>query len=389
MSTRRGPRPLFVDHTGVLGGAELSLLDIAAAYRDDGGVALFIDGPFRIELEQRGVEARLIDGGASLATVRKGTRLPALGAIGALWSIARALAKMARGYDLLYANSPKSFLVAALAGWRAQLPVVWHLRDILDRQHFSATNRRVLAWIANTFATRVIANSQATADAFVAAGGRATLVNVVHNGIDSAPFDQLPAGAGDRLRRELGIPAGAFVVGCFSRLNEWKGQRVLLDAIARTAGVHVLLVGGALFSGEEAYEAELRRTALSPALHGRAHLLGMRRDVPGLLAACDVVAHTSILPEPFGRVIVEAMLASRAVIASDAGGVREIVTDGRTGLLVPPGDAAALATAIGRLRDEPGLRDALVRAAHAEAVARFSLQTMLAGVASVIAECVR
>ena len=83
------------------------------------------------------------------------------------------------------------------------------------------------------------------------------------------------------------------------------------------------------------------------------------------------------------------MLANRAVIASDAGGVREIVSNGRTGLLVPPGDAAALATAIVSLRNDPGMCATLARAARADAVERFSLQSMLAGVESVIAECAR
>jgi hypothetical protein len=82
-------------------------------------------------------------------------------------------------------------------------------------------------------------------------------------------------------------------------------------------------------------------------------MLGARDDVPRLLAACDVVVHASVLAEPFGRVLVEAMLAGRPVVATRAGGVPEVVTDGETGVLVPPGDARALTEALDALRRDP------------------------------------
>jgi glycosyltransferase involved in cell wall biosynthesis len=287
---------------------------------------------------------------------------------------------------LLYANSPKSFLVAALAGAMARRPVVWHLRDILDHRHFSAANVRVVVAVANRRAVRVVANSRATADAFVAAGGKRALVTVVHNGIDPAPFDALAPGSCREVRAALGIPAGAYVVGCFSRLHPWKGQTVLLDAVARMPAVHALVVGGALFAGEAPYEAELRARASLASFAGRVHMLGARDDVPRLLAACDVVAHPSVLAEPFGRVLVEAMLAGRPIVATDAGGVPEVVTDDETGVLVPPGDARALGEALDALRRDPMRSAALARRASVHARQRFSRDAMLAGVRRVLEE---
>jgi glycosyltransferase involved in cell wall biosynthesis len=380
------PAVLFVDHTGVMGGAQHSLLDIAEANREHGAVALLEDGPFVAALETRGVRVLRIDGGAVLRRIKKSSVLPRIGPLVAVVRTARAVAAAARSYDLLYANSPKSFLVAALAGVIARKPVVWHLRDILGGGHFSAANVRVMIAAANWRAVRVVANSRATADAFVAAGGNQSLLTVVHNGIDAAPFDALAPETRREVRAELGVPVDVFVVGCFSRLHPWKGQAVLLDAVERMPGVHALLVGGALFSGEAPYEAELRARSELPSFAGRVHMLGARDDVPRLLAACDVVVHPSVLAEPFGRVIVEAMLAGRPVVATDAGGVPEVVTDGETGVLVPPGDAQVLGEALDALRADATRSATLAHRGAARARACFSRDAMLAGVRRVIDE---
>jgi glycosyltransferase involved in cell wall biosynthesis len=115
-------------------------------------------------------------------------------------------------------------------------------------------------------------------------------------------------------------------------------------------------------------------------------MLGARDDVPRLLAACDVVVHASVLAEPFGRVLVEAMLAGRPVVATDAGGVPEVVTDGETGVLVPPGDAYALGDALTSLRHDASRAAALARSGSAHARLHFSRTAMLAGVRRVLKE---
>ena len=125
------------------------------------------------------------------------------------------------------------------------------------------------------------------------------------------------------------------------------------------------------------------------AQHGlgeRVHFLGFRHDIAPLMRAADVVVHASTLPEPFGRVIVEGMLARRPVIATAAGGVGEIIDDGRTGVLVPPGDAAAIARAVQALRDDPGRAAALAAAGAAHARQAFSVGAMVRGVRAVFDE---
>jgi len=162
-----------------------------------------------------------------------------------------------------------------------------------------------------------------------------------------------------KLRARYQLPENAFLIGCFSRLAHWKGQHVLLQALESIPNAHGVIVGSALF-GEDEYAQLLQLQADVPALRGRVHFLGFQADVASLMVAMDVVVHTSIAPEPFGRVIVEAMLARRPIVASRAGGALEIITHAVDGLLVEPDNSAALASAINNLRATPDLNKAIV-----------------------------
>ena len=368
---------LFVDHAGVLGGAELSLLDLAAALGSRAEVLLLADGPFRAALESRGVKVS-VESLRALKHVKKDTRLPGPAAFVDAVRIARHVARRAKAHHVIYANSQKAFVVAAAAGLLARRPVVWHLRDILAPPHFSGTNVRAAVTLANLRAARVITNSRATAAAFTQAGGHESLVRVVHNGIDPAPFDAVTPAAAAATRAALGVPADAYVVALFGRFHPWKGQQVLLDALTRLPRVHALFAGAPLF-GEEAFASALQAQAAKTGVADRTHFLGFRADVPELMRASDAVVHASVYPEPFGRVIVEGMLAGRPVIATRAGGVTEIVDDD-TGVLVPPNDAGALARAIESIAGDPGHAAAMAARGAARARKEFSLAAMVRGV---------
>jgi glycosyltransferase involved in cell wall biosynthesis len=368
---------LFVDHAGVLGGAELSLLDIAVAFGAGSETLLLADGPFRSALEKRGVKVS-VESLRALKNVKKETRIPGPAALTDALRISRHVARHAKLHRLIYANSQKAFVVSAAAGLLARRPVVWHLRDILAPPHFSGTNVRAAVTLANLRAARVIANSRATAAAFIAAGGHGSLVRVVHNGIDPAPFDAVTPEAVASTRAALGIPAGAFVVSLFGRFHPWKGQQVLLDALTRLPNVHALFVGAPLF-GEEPFASALQAQAAKTGVAGRAHFLGFRADIPELMRASDAVVHASVYPEPFGRVIVEGMLAQRPVIATRAGGVTEILDD-ETGMLVPPNDSVAMAAAIESLQSDPARAAQIAMRGAARARAEFSAAAMVRNV---------
>ncbi|HXZ10703.1 MAG TPA: glycosyltransferase family 4 protein, partial [Paraburkholderia sp.] len=230
----------------------------------------------------------------------------------------------------------------------------------------------------------VIANSAASARAFInLTGFDRSRVDVVLNGISDAPFEASRGVPSTILRARLGLPADAFLVGSFSRLARWKGEHVLLEAMVLNPHMHAVLVGAPLF-GEEAYEAELRAFVAAHDLGERVHFLGFQHDIAACMRAVDVVVHTSITPEPFGRVIVEGMLAQRPVVAAGAGGVLEIINDGVDGLLCAPGDAGALAATLAELYANASLRERLATRGLQTALQRFGTASYVAGVERIL-----
>lgn len=337
------PRVLFVCHTGSVSGAELVLLDVVQPWAGQSAL-LFEDGPLNQALAARGLNVRISRWGDGLNDVRRNSSFAKVApVIGAMYGIVAEVARFARKHDVVYANSQKAFVLSAIAAKLVGRPLIWHLHDIISPAHFGKMQRRVQVLLANHCTIKVVVPSKAAADAFVAEGGRRELVAIVPNGLDISPETQTSA----ELRSELNLPQGP-LIGVFSRLAEWKGQHVVLQALAKTPGVSCIIAGSALF-GEEAYERRLRQMVQDLDIADRVHFLGQRGDVPRLMRAVDAVIHPSIDPEPFGRTLVEAMLAEVPVIATDAGAASDILAGGKAGTLVLPGDSDTLAQAIDKV----------------------------------------
>ncbi|MEX3692182.1 glycosyltransferase family 4 protein [Paraburkholderia sp. BR14263] len=378
------PRVLAIDQSGVLGGAELSLLEVVKGLRSRIDVLLFNDGPFREALDKAGARVEVIDSGALNKVRRDGGTAPRLGVLAGIAALVRETRRRAREADVLYANTQRAMVIGVLAGKLARKPVVWHLRDIVSDEHFGRVQRAVIKGCAKLGLAHVIANSHASAKVFAQLTRfDAKRIDVVHNGVDESPFRALARVPQAQLRVQIGLPEDAFLVGAFSRLARWKGQHVLLEALLYEPRAHAVFVGAPLF-GEDAYAAELRAFVEANGLQERVHFLGFRHDIAACMRAVDVIAHTSITPEPFGRVVVEGMLAQRPVVASRDGGVTEIVEHGESGLLCTPGDAKELAATIGRLHDDAALRDRLAVQGLATARERFGKQQYVDAVERVL-----
>ncbi|MCI9880876.1 glycosyltransferase [Methylobacterium goesingense] len=372
------PRVLFVSHTGTMSGAELVLRDVVRAWPGSAAF-LFERGPLAEALREAGLSVQLAVPGADLSGLRRDVSpLRALPVLGRLARLGLDLARAARTCDVVYANSQKAFLLAALPARLVGRPLIWHLHDILDGAHFGRAQRIVQARLANACAARVIVPSQAAAGAFVRAGGRRDRVTVVPNGLDLT-LDPRPAAA---LRAELGLPGGP-LVGVFSRLAPWKGQDVVIEALARVPGLRCVVVGSALF-GEDAYAAGLRDLAAARGVADRVLFLGQRSDVPRLMQAVDAVVHPSVDPEPFGRTLVEAMLAGVPVVATDAGASSEILDGGALGTLVPPRRPDRIAAALAEILARPAAFAGRTRLARERALARYGAARMQDDLAALV-----
>jgi glycosyltransferase involved in cell wall biosynthesis len=237
---------------------------------------------------------------------------------------------------------------------------------------------------------RVIAISHFIARHLIARHGTdPARVRVIPRGVDPLRFD--PAAVqGDRMRRlaeAWRLPDGAPIVVLPGRLTRWKGQAVLIEALARmrrTDAVAVL-VGDA--QGREGYRDELLALAQARGVAERIRLAGDCADIPAGLMLADAVVSASTDPEAFGRVVVEGQAMGRPVVATNHGGAAETVEDGVTGWLVPPGDPQALAArldAVLALGAEE--RGALAERSRASVLARYTTPLMCAATLDVYRE---
>ncbi|MEO0540562.1 MAG: glycosyltransferase family 4 protein [Cyanobacteria bacterium P01_A01_bin.105] len=365
---------LFLDQTGKLAGAEQVLLDVAYPYRHTSLVALFEGGPFEQALRDRNIPVQVLTD-TPLDVRRESSLWQGVMSLAQLAPLVQRVVALSQHYDLIYANTPKAMVVGSLAHLLTHRPLVYHLHDILSLEHFSQANRQLLVTLANRCATRVIAVSHATKRAFIEAGGKGDPVEVIYNGFDIEKFRGWEL-EGFFLRRQLELDH-RFVVGHFSRLSPWKGQHVLIDALPSCPqNMVALLVGDALF-GETDYVQQLRQQVQALGLKDRVHFLGFRGDVPQLMAACDLITHTSTAPEPSARVLIESMLSGRPLVATQTGGTGELVEDGHTGWLVPPADAVALASTLTKLYDRPIQAAQVAKRGQHVAQQRFGLEGAL------------
>ncbi|CAN5335551.1 N/A [soil metagenome] len=379
---------LFVDQSGQLGGAELCLADLARHYGPRAAVLLLADGPFAEQLRNQRIKVEILPLPGSLARLTK--KASPLQAVSALPSAAGHLLAIRRefsGAGVIYLNTAKALLYGAAANFLSSRPAIFHLHDLLSPKHFSAMNIRLMVGAANRMQA-VIANSQATADSFVAAGGRVK-THVIPNGFDPQPFDAVTPEEMAIVRQQWN-PGGEPVAAIFGRISRWKGQDVLIRAAAKVPHLVLWIVGDALFTEDDkAYAAELRQLAQELGVAERVHFLGFQDQVTILMRAADIIVHCSVSPEPFGRVLVEAMLARKPVIAAAAGGPLEIIEHEKTGLLTPPGDTDALAAAIINLVESPTMRVEMGRHGRVRAESLYGLPVVLAQTDAVISSVLK
>ncbi len=281
--------------------------------------------------------------------------------------------------DVVHVNCLPHLRGAEIAG-SLGIPVVWHLREMLP----PGPRRRWFARRLRRDATRIVAVSEAVAG-WLREEGLDGLVEVVHNGVE-APARLMDA-AGARAR--FGLPEDAVAIGLFSQLVAHKGALDLVRAAAAAGPpadrAHYLIAG----HGPSAFVGRLRREIAARGLADRVHLVPPQDGVWELVAAVDILAVTTLWPDPLPRVVMEAMAAGRPVVAYDGGGVPEMVVDGTTGLLVRTGHPEALAAAIVRLAGSRDLRQSMGAAGRERADREFSVDRHVARMEAVLAAAAR
>jgi glycosyltransferase involved in cell wall biosynthesis len=365
-------RVAIVDHTAVLSGAEIALVRLIEALdRDmvDPVVVLFEDGPLCKQLRLDGVEVIVVP---LAADTRAASRDSLFGgpvtAFRRGLSTAIFLVRLRRvlrhlRVDVVHTTSLKADILGGLATRSLRRPLVWHVHDRIADDYVPAQVAAGFRRAARLLPHHVIANSQATLQTLLPLGHGS--YTVIYPGLPDEAFDV-------SARVDLGRP----IVGMIGRISPTKGQEVFIRAAAAVARTHpkaqFRIVGTALF-GEHEYEQRVRTLPARLAIDGAVEFAGFVDDPRVELASFGVLVHASPVPEPFGQVVVEAMAAGVPVVAIDAGGMAEIVRDGRELLafVAPPGDPDALAAAITCVLSEPAAAAERARRALLSARRRF------------------
>lgn len=292
--------------------------------------------------------------------------------------VARALLPLIRAFrpHLIHLNDAIPLVRhGILAAKWTRTPVINHSRAFVP---LNALDRR---WLLPSLRGMIFI-SQAVARAQLQGVASPPPHRVIPNPVDLAAFRHPYPPA--QVRREFGAPLDAPLIGMVGRITRWKGQHVFIEALARLRQrfpqAHGLILGEAGTARDQAYKETLQARSRELGLETHLHWAGHRTDIPRILPALDALAHCSVEPEPFGRVIIEGMAAGVPVTASAAGGALEIIDEGVNGLLTPPGDAEALAAALIRLLDDASLRDRLIAHGRHTVAERYTVEKHVAAV---------
>ncbi len=303
-----------------------------------------------------------------------------------MWQNIDRIRRIIRRYkvDIVHARSRAPAWSAYYAARRAGVPYVTTFHNA-----YGAEN-----WFKRIYNTamakgdRVIAISHFVAD-YIRDHYRVpeNILRIIPRGVDTERFDPaiVDEGRVAPLRQNWNLPAGKTVILLPGRFSRWKGQQVLVAALAKLGRQDIIaaIVGG----GSESYGDEIRRTAEECGVVDRIRIVDTFRDMPAAYAVADIVTSTSTRPEGFGRVVIEAQAMERIVIATDHGGAKETVIHNETGFLVPPNDPDALAAALSKaLNMTPAERKQMGARARQHMIDHYTTDAMTKQTMAVYAE---
>jgi glycosyltransferase involved in cell wall biosynthesis len=358
---RRAAKVLFVSHDSTLYGAQLSLLDFLSRL-DRGRIEPFVispeEGPLDEAIRNLGIPVHITE---MVHWVSSGNQLAAgwwyriARFCRSLWGRTRTIVEFIRDHEIevVYTNTV-TVIEGALAARIAGRPHIWHLREQVtgNSQLGPLVPGFSIPWIVRAFSTRTIANSIYLSRAYSCRPLRDN-ISVIYNGVDAHKFDEHREGS-SAIRAEFNIPAGAKVGAIVGAVIPRKGQHLLIEAVCRVVRMQPDLVFLIVGQGYPEHLRRLQNRAHQCGIERNLRFTGFRTDIPRILGGIDLLVIASD-QEPFGRTAIEAMAARVPVVATRCGGPEETIVDGVTGLLVPTGDVASMADAIGAVLSNPDL----------------------------------
>lgn len=360
---------LILHSSSDLYGASNVLLNVIKVLKSNGNTPIVVlseEGPLVDKLRNQQVEIHIIRLGILR---RKYFSLP--GIINRLLVLKKAnkllqnLVKE-RNIKLVYSHTT-AVLVGAIVARRLKLKHIWHVLEITTKPLIFV---RTMGWLLNKYSTSVITASDAVKNHWKQWVDPAKL-KTIYNGLDCTPF----ADKKGALKAELNISDQTILVGMIGRVHFWKGQdyfiKVAAELLKLKANVKFIMVGDA-FPGYEYLYAQNQQVIDENGINDMIYNLGYREDVINIMNSLDVFVLPSVLPDPFPTVVLEAMAAGKAVVATRQGGAQEMIEDGDSGLLIPINQAFEAAKTMLPLINSLNERERMGKNAASRIRAQFS-----------------
>lgn len=362
---------LFINTTAKMSGAEFSMLRLMSGLDMEHFYPILLlpeSGPFADQADRSGIETVILPQVIRFGEHFRWYKIPkAVRAVCKLFSILRS-----RQIHLVHVNSPRAAYFGGVAARLAGVPVVIHVRDTHESPFASLFKSRLLGFLSD----RIVAVSGAAAAVVLRVNpGLGKKTEVVYNGFDLRHIAETPVAD---IRAEWGLSATTWLIGSVATIHPSKGQDVLIRALARVHASHpqtrLLLIGEQFHPGAAAYQADLEKLAARSGLADAVIFTGFRHDVPSLIKGLDLFVHPAVIADSLPGALIEAAAAGKAIVASLVGGVPEIIENGKSGIVIEPGDPEKLAQAILVLLSDKTKADQFAEAARERAHGLFPIR---------------
>ena len=357
----------FFNFVPIVGGAEIVTMRLACGLHAHGwDVAYHARSALLDACLEAGVPARAL----SFASILRPPPLHYASHFINICHLAAKLSTLRRPF-VVHAVGVTSAIYTVRAVPLRDVSVIWHLHDVLDP---SPKHRLIVSNLLRCPNVHVASVSDAVLSSLLSFGVDPRRVERIYNGLDLDQWRPV-AGSGE-FRASTGTPPAAPVLACVGNLVAWKGADVFIEAAHRVdhPTAHWWIAGSA-YTGDRTFELHLKKLAASgPAAH-RIHFLGRQENIRGLMSEADILVQPSIRPDPLPTTVMEAMALARPVLGSRIGGIPEMISDGETGLLVPPADASALARAMERMLADSAAARGMGAAGRVVCERRFAIDT--------------
>jgi glycosyltransferase involved in cell wall biosynthesis len=287
--------------------------------------------------------------------------------------------------EIIYANSFTACLFCGSAAKFSRTTLIWHMRDLIRCSLFN----KLFVALAGKWSNKVIATTSVMKHNLISCSVLPERIKVVHNGIDLDEYDRTKV---DRtwFRNEIGVDIDTPLIGIVGQLTQWKGHQDFLQAactmIKTIPQAKFLIVGDTRLPKDNTYRLELEDLVKALNLDRNVIFTGFREDIRDVIGSFDILVNAS-WAEPFGRTIIEAMALGVPVIATKAGGIQEIITDGVDGLLFTMGDAEQLAQISLNILANSSQAKKITQNASRTVADRFSLAHQVTRIENIILNC--